>query len=127
MTYEGAVDLEKVTDPRERSSIEDQIREFGQTPKQLFTRPHVSRNGEKILIENFGIDDQSKQNANIPSSATASQILAPPTYKANIPPPPSYNAIPPSKKVIPPSMPVPKIENSVQNTMLKSTMVPIKP
>src|SRR3990167_1876435 len=43
ITYEGAVDIEKVYDPRERRSIEDQINEFGQTPHQLFTKPHVKR------------------------------------------------------------------------------------
>jgi factor associated with neutral sphingomyelinase activation len=50
MTYEGAIDLEKVTDPRERSSIEDQISEFGQTPKKLFETPHPSRNGALIEL-----------------------------------------------------------------------------
>ncbi|KAL6073187.1 NSMAF [Balamuthia mandrillaris] len=40
LTYEGAVDIEKVRDPLERKSLEVQINEFGQTPKQLFTQPH---------------------------------------------------------------------------------------
>lgn len=44
--YEGAVDLEKVTDPVERASYEAQITEFGQTPKQLFTLPHPSRSAK---------------------------------------------------------------------------------
>lgn len=43
LTYEGAVDIDKIHDPMERSSIEMQIREFGQTPKQIFTRPHPKR------------------------------------------------------------------------------------
>ncbi|XP_071957305.1 protein FAN-like [Antedon mediterranea] len=43
LTYEGAVDIEKVKDPNERAAIEAQIMEFGQTPKQLFTKPHPTR------------------------------------------------------------------------------------
>ena len=43
ITYEGAVDIEKVRDPQERKSIEAQINEFGQTPHQVFVRPHPKR------------------------------------------------------------------------------------
>jgi factor associated with neutral sphingomyelinase activation len=39
----GAVDLERVTDPVERAAFEAQIREFGQTPKQIFVGPHPCR------------------------------------------------------------------------------------
>lgn len=39
----GAVDLEKVDNPVERAAIEAQIREFGQTPKQVFAGPHPRR------------------------------------------------------------------------------------
>lgn len=35
LTYEGAVDLDDVTDPVERASIEGMIKNFGQTPCQL--------------------------------------------------------------------------------------------
>ncbi|KNC50605.1 FAN Factor [Thecamonas trahens ATCC 50062] len=43
LTYEGAVDIEAIADPLERKAIELQISEFGQTPTQLFTRPHPRR------------------------------------------------------------------------------------
>lgn len=43
LTYEGAVDLEKIQDPCERQALETQILEFGQTPRQLFTLPHPQR------------------------------------------------------------------------------------
>jgi hypothetical protein len=43
LTYEGSVDLEVITDPRQRNAVEMQIQEFGQTPKQLFVGPHPSR------------------------------------------------------------------------------------
>ena len=44
LTYEGAVDVEAETDPDKRASLQAQIAEFGQTPRQLFTQRHVSRN-----------------------------------------------------------------------------------
>ncbi len=43
LTYEGAVDLDKVVDPVQRRSIETQIAHFGQTPSQLLTKPHPPR------------------------------------------------------------------------------------
>ncbi|ELT88952.1 hypothetical protein CAPTEDRAFT_180999 [Capitella teleta] len=43
LTYEGAVDLEKVEDLNQRAALETQIMEFGQTPKQLFRHPHPRR------------------------------------------------------------------------------------
>uniref|UniRef100_A0A5K3EFK5 BEACH domain-containing protein n=2 Tax=Mesocestoides corti TaxID=53468 RepID=A0A5K3EFK5_MESCO len=43
LTYEGAVDLNDVTDPVERASIEGMIKHFGQTPCQLLKVPHIPR------------------------------------------------------------------------------------
>ena len=43
LTYEGAIDIDAIQDPVERRSIEDQINNFGQTPSQLFKKPHVKR------------------------------------------------------------------------------------
>lgn len=43
LTYEGAVDLDRITDMNERYSLEVQIMEFGQIPKQLFVKPHPKR------------------------------------------------------------------------------------
>ena len=47
LTYEGAVDLDAVEDPRERAALEAQVNEFGQTPKQLFAAPHPPRRVER--------------------------------------------------------------------------------
>lgn len=44
LTYEGAVDMENITDPDKRTALQSQIAEFGQTPRQLFTKNHPSRN-----------------------------------------------------------------------------------
>ena len=40
MTYEDSVDLDKIEDEGMRVSAEAQVVNFGQTPSQLFIRPH---------------------------------------------------------------------------------------
>ncbi|XP_072337816.1 neurobeachin-like protein 1 isoform X1 [Scyliorhinus torazame] len=42
-TYEGAVDLDAVTDEKERKALEGMISNFGQTPCQLLKESHPSR------------------------------------------------------------------------------------
>lgn len=43
LTYEGAVDVEALSDPDSRAAMQSQIAEFGQCPKQLFTAPHPAK------------------------------------------------------------------------------------
>jgi len=43
LTYEGALDLDSVDNVNERKCYEAQILEFGQTPKQLFQKPHPKK------------------------------------------------------------------------------------
>lgn len=43
LTYEGAIDLDNMEDDLQRSAIEDQIANFGQTPIQLFKKKHPRR------------------------------------------------------------------------------------
>nr|XP_028963058.1 BEACH domain-containing protein B isoform X2 [Malus domestica] len=43
LTYEGSVDLETMEDDLQRSAIEDQIANFGQTPIQIFRKKHPRR------------------------------------------------------------------------------------
>eukprot|EP01113_Clastostelium_recurvatum_P033194 TRINITY_DN4361_c0_g1_i1.p1 TRINITY_DN4361_c0_g1~~TRINITY_DN4361_c0_g1_i1.p1 ORF type:complete len:3468 (+),score=1121.67 TRINITY_DN4361_c0_g1_i1:47-10450(+) len=43
LTYEGAVDIEQITDPVQKAATLAQINNFGQTPKQLFDKPHPKR------------------------------------------------------------------------------------
>ena len=43
LTYEGAIDLSTVRDKEELRSIQMQINEFGQTPSQLFLKPHPAK------------------------------------------------------------------------------------
>lgn len=43
LTYEGAIDVDLITDPVEKLATITQISSFGQTPKQLFFSPHPPR------------------------------------------------------------------------------------
>ncbi|CAG8486905.1 4172_t:CDS:10 [Ambispora leptoticha] len=48
LSYEGAIDLDAITDPVERSASTGIIYNFGQTPRQLFTKPHSVRSSEVL-------------------------------------------------------------------------------
>lgn len=50
LTYEGSVDLESMTDPVMREAIENQIKNFGQTPSQLLMEPHPPRSSAMHLV-----------------------------------------------------------------------------
>ncbi|KAK6144048.1 hypothetical protein DH2020_020868 [Rehmannia glutinosa] len=43
ITYEGSVDIDKISDPVQQRATQDQIAYFGQTPSQLLTVPHMKR------------------------------------------------------------------------------------
>ncbi|KAL1225121.1 BEACH domain-containing protein A2 [Cardamine amara subsp. amara] len=49
-TYVGNVDVDAVTDPTMKASILAQINHFGQTPKQLFQKPHVKRRTDRKIL-----------------------------------------------------------------------------
>uniref|UniRef100_A0A0E0K395 BEACH domain-containing protein C2 n=1 Tax=Oryza punctata TaxID=4537 RepID=A0A0E0K395_ORYPU len=42
-TYEGMVDIDQISNPVQRRSMQDQICNFGQTPSQLLRIPHTKR------------------------------------------------------------------------------------
>lgn len=46
-TYEGSVDIDAVADPAMKAAILAQINHFGQTPKQIFPRPHPKRKTDR--------------------------------------------------------------------------------
>ncbi|KAI4313047.1 hypothetical protein MLD38_037824 [Melastoma candidum] len=43
ITYEGTVDIDKISNPEQQKATQDQIAYFGQTPSQLLTVPHLKR------------------------------------------------------------------------------------
>lgn len=50
LTYEGSVELDTIADPMIREAIENQIRNFGQTPSQLLMEPHPPRSSAMHLV-----------------------------------------------------------------------------
>ncbi|XP_055840740.1 neurobeachin isoform X13 [Episyrphus balteatus] len=49
LTYEGSVELDAIADPVMREAVENQIRNFGQTPSQLLMEPHPPRSSAMHL------------------------------------------------------------------------------
>ncbi|XP_055586010.1 neurobeachin isoform X10 [Uranotaenia lowii] len=49
LTYEGSVDLDTISDPVTREAIENQIKNFGQTPSLLLMEPHPPRSSAMHL------------------------------------------------------------------------------
>ncbi|XP_053681698.1 neurobeachin isoform X2 [Sabethes cyaneus] len=49
LTYEGSVDLDTITDAVTREAIENQIKNFGQTPSLLLMEPHPPRSSAMHL------------------------------------------------------------------------------
>lgn len=50
LTYEGNVELEAITDPVMREAVENQIKNFGQTPSQLLMEPHPPRSSAMHMV-----------------------------------------------------------------------------
>ncbi|AQK73327.1 BEACH domain-containing protein C2 [Zea mays] len=51
VTYDGMVDIDKITDPVQRRSVQNQICYFGQTPSQLLTVPHIRRRSLTQILQ----------------------------------------------------------------------------
>nr|XP_043628907.1 BEACH domain-containing protein C2-like [Erigeron canadensis] len=43
VTYEGAVDIDRIQDPVQRRAVQDQVAYFGQTPSRLLAVPHIKK------------------------------------------------------------------------------------
>ncbi|CAF1324596.1 unnamed protein product, partial [Rotaria sp. Silwood1] len=54
-----AVNLDSITNPKDRAAIETQIRNFGQAPAQLLTEPHPPRNSAMNLTPMITPEDVS--------------------------------------------------------------------
>ena len=52
-TYEGGVNLDKITDDNEKEAMKSQIANFGQTPSQLLTKPHPARGKPRLDMVSF--------------------------------------------------------------------------
>ncbi|XP_077874001.1 neurobeachin-like protein 1 isoform X2 [Ictidomys tridecemlineatus] len=61
-SYEGAVDLDALTDEKERKALEGMINNFGQTPCQLLKEPHPPRLSAEEAIQKQTKTDASTLN-----------------------------------------------------------------
>jgi WD40 repeat protein len=68
LSYQGSIDLEKISDPVERLASINIIHNFGQTPKQLFTKPHPKR---KVDVQSIIFEERI---ADLRQSPTPMQI-----------------------------------------------------
>ncbi len=50
LTYENSIDMDAIADEVVRQSTEAQIADYGQTPKQLFAKPHPARRPSSAAI-----------------------------------------------------------------------------
>lgn len=76
LTYEGAVELETMEDDLQRSAIEDQIANFGQTPIQIFRKKHPRR-GPPIPIANplYFAPDSINLTSVVPSTSSPTSAV----------------------------------------------------
>ncbi|KAG7168899.1 FAN-like [Homarus americanus] len=63
LCYEGSVDLAAITDLNDRLALEVQITEFGQVPKQLFSRPHPKRSRSYGLYDSIHLSNKTLEGA----------------------------------------------------------------
>ena len=72
VSYEGAVDLDRIEDELQRASFEDQILNFGQTPTQLLRKPHPARRAPNPLLAPLCRCDAAQLRAWLVSSGMGS-------------------------------------------------------
>ncbi|XP_031781588.1 neurobeachin isoform X6 [Nasonia vitripennis] len=78
LTYEGSVELESIADPVMKEAIENQIRNFGQTPSQLLMEPHPPRSSAMHLSPMMfsSIPDDVCMTLKFPSNSPICHISA---------------------------------------------------
>ncbi|XP_051118042.1 BEACH domain-containing protein B isoform X2 [Andrographis paniculata] len=75
LTYEGAVNLDEIEDDLQRSAIEDQILNFGQTPIQVFRKKHPRRGQPVPIAHPLRYAPSSITLTSVVSSVTPSPVL----------------------------------------------------
>jgi hypothetical protein len=83
LTYEGSVDLEKMNDSSQKTALELQIQEFGQTPKKLFCGPHPRRSDINAPVPVLIRNETSSTNA-IPDSQNNGNKQSTKSNKKNV-------------------------------------------
>ncbi|XP_025157448.1 neurobeachin isoform X4 [Harpegnathos saltator] len=78
LTYEGSVELDTIIDPMIKEAIENQIKNFGQTPSQLLMEPHPPRSSAMHLTPMMfsSIPDDVCMTIKFPSNSPICHISA---------------------------------------------------
>ncbi|KAF9701788.1 hypothetical protein EKO04_001077 [Ascochyta lentis] len=97
MTYQGAIDLDSIVDEKERAQKISVINNFGQTPTQVFQRPHPSRENVAKTIK---LDTAAESLHRVPGTlleahdriaslnyiAKSEKLLCSAPFRQNLPP-----------------------------------------
>jgi hypothetical protein len=70
MTYQGAIDLDSITDEKERAQKISVINNFGQTPTQVFQRPHPQKDN---VTKQVKIDTSAESLHRVPGTLLEAQ------------------------------------------------------
>ncbi|CAK7273447.1 Beige protein-like 1 [Sporothrix epigloea] len=98
LSYDGAIDLDNIKDLQERAVVTSIIHNFGQTPRQVFSRPHQAREHGSCPVRR--LDSSAESLARIPHSILESRervasliyvqkldrLLCASPFRLNIPP-----------------------------------------
>jgi hypothetical protein len=97
MTYQGAIDLDSIMDEKERAQKISVINNFGQTPPQVFQRPHPQKEN---IIKSAKLDTSAESLHRLPGTllecrdrvsslsyiAKSDKLLCAAPFRHNIPP-----------------------------------------
>ncbi|KAH8886705.1 beach-domain-containing protein [Thozetella sp. PMI_491] len=98
LSYKGARDLDNITDPQERAITTGIIHNFGQTPHQVFTRPHPPREHEHSPIKRLDTSiyaltklpqpllDSHERVASLIYAPKLDRLLCASPFRLNLPP-----------------------------------------
>ncbi|CAF0903476.1 unnamed protein product [Brachionus calyciflorus] len=75
--YEGAVDLDAISDYSERKSLEIQIQEFGQIPTQLFQKAHLPKSKQLTNEMDITVNDLDINIEKTENKISTSQVMSP--------------------------------------------------
>ncbi|ETO21370.1 hypothetical protein RFI_15833 [Reticulomyxa filosa] len=77
-TYEGNVDIDSITDVTQKKAILEQIDSFGQTPAQLFFKPHPKRLTKEEVIGSIFAAKEVKHygHHNLCESSDGTEVVA---------------------------------------------------
>lgn len=75
LTYEGAVDIDKIEDPMQRNATISFINNFGQTPTQLFKRPHPPKRIMHSPVKNVVVITRTNGPERLLSSPDAAGMI----------------------------------------------------